>query len=237
MKLDWLDDHEVENSEDVANVMVDAGLSTDDLEKIKNSVSEQNLESIVQWVASVLNTERMVSEIQEASDRISTLVKSIKSYTHMDRGQDVQTFDVHDGIRNTLTMLNHKLRKNNVKVLEEYAKGLPPVSGMPGELNQIWTNVIDNAIDAMHGRDGQQLEIRTTTDGKFVKIYITDNGPGIPEEVRSRIFDPFFTTKGVGEGTGLGLDVVRRIVTQHRGDIKVQSEPGKTEFLLCFPAA
>ncbi len=132
-------------------------------------------------------------------------------------------------------MLDYKLKKGNIKLVENFDLNLPQVKAMAGELNQVWTNVIDNAIDAMEVNAGGTLEIETRQDRQFVQITIKDNGPGIPEEMQSQIFDPFFTTKDMGKGTGLGLDVVTRIIRQHNGTVKVHSVPGNTEFVICFP--
>jgi len=132
-------------------------------------------------------------------------------------------------------MLAHKIKKGNVKVEEDYDTSLPPVKAFVGELNQVWTNLIDNALDAMEVNNKGRLKIKTKQDRQFVEVSIIDDGPGVPDEIKSRIFDPFFTTKEIGKGTGLGLDVVSRIVQQHGGTIKVNSVPGSTEFLVCFP--
>ena len=153
----------------------------------------------------------------------------------MDRGSDKELVDIHSGIRNTLVMLNYKIKKAGVTLIEEYDESLPPINAMVGELNQVWTNLIDNATDALESQPDPKLTIHTYREKEFVKVAITDNGPGVPPEIRSRIFDPFFTTKSIGKGTGLGLDVVSRIVKQHHGSITLMSEPAKTEFLVCFP--
>lgn len=153
----------------------------------------------------------------------------------MDQGSDKQFADIHNGIRNTLTMLQYKIRKGNIDLIENFDLELPMVKAMIGELNQVWTNLIDNAIDAMEVNGKGILEIRTERDGAFVQVSIIDNGPGVPEQIRTRIFEPFFTTKEIGKGTGLGLDVVMQIVKQHHGEIKVKSTPGNTAFVVCFP--
>lgn len=235
--LDWLDDHEVEGADEIAETLVEFGFTEDDLDGFLDAVGEEHLEPVVTWVNNVLSTEKMVSEIQEASNRIGDLVKSIKSYTHMDRSKEKHNVNVHEGLRNTVTMLNHKLRKAQVEVIEDFRDDVPEIMGMAGEFNQIWTNIIDNAIDAMSGRENNRLELHTRSDGGFVRICIIDNGPGIPEDVKNKIFDPFFTTKDLGSGTGLGLDVVARIVRQHKGDIVVNTEPGRTEFRITFSVA
>ena len=153
----------------------------------------------------------------------------------MDRGADKQYADIHIGIRNTLTMLGYRKKKGNITLVEDFDFTLPPVKALIGELNQVWTNLLDNAFDAMDQNGKGTLTIKTEKDKEFVRVSIIDDGPGIPEEIRSRVFDPFFTTKEMGKGTGMGLEVVQRIVNQHRGSITVKSEPGHTEFIVCFP--
>ena len=233
---DWLDAQEgIKNVYDMAENFVEFGLSIDDLEEIKTYIPEGKLSPLLIWINNSFTTERMVSEIGLASKRISELVSSVKTFTHMDGGGDKVFADIRTGIRNTMIMLNYKIKKANVNVIEDYDENLPPVKAMIGELNQVWTNLIDNATDALEGRENPELTLKTRRDREFVCVSIIDNGPGIPEDNKKRIFDPFFTTKKIGQGTGLGLDVVTRIVKQHKGTITVDSVPGRTEFLVCFP--
>jgi signal transduction histidine kinase len=232
---DWLDAHNVKNAMEISENFVDFGFTQEDVSGFTQHIPEAYISPVFNWINNNLVTEKMVGEIQEASQRIADLVSAVKVYTHMDRGQDKQFADIHIGIRNTLTMLNHKLKKANIEVVENYDTELPQVKAMIGELNQVWTNLIDNAIDAMEENGKGRLEIRTQKFGDFVKVYLIDDGPGIPEDIVSQIFDPFFTTKEIGKGTGLGLDVVNRIVQQHNGTIRVSSVPGRTEFIVCFP--
>jgi len=232
---DWLDDSKVSNAQEIAENFVEFGFTLADLDDFRSRIPAEHLSPVFNWINNNLVTEKMVSDIQDASQRISDLVGSVKNFTHMDRGQDKQYSDIHTGIRNTITMLNHKLRKGNIEMKEDFDLGLPQVKALIGELNQVWTNLIDNAVDAMEPNGKGVLEIRTRKDGEFVRVSVIDNGPGIPEDVRSKIFDPFFTTKDIGKGTGLGLDVVNKIVRQHNGSIKVDSVPGRTEFVICFP--
>jgi signal transduction histidine kinase len=173
----------------------------------------------------------LVHEIESSTSRISDLVGAIKEYTHMDQAP-VQNVDVVKSLETTLTILNHKL-KQGVVVKRDYQPVPLLVNSFGSELNQVWTNIIDNAIDAMHGNG--ELRIRTYRDGDCVVVEIGDNGPGIPDEIQPHIFEPFFTTKGVGEGTGLGLDTVQRIVKKHRGSIQVSSKPGETRFQIWLP--
>jgi signal transduction histidine kinase len=175
----------------------------------------------------------LLHEIESSTSRISELVGAIKEYTHMDQAP-VQNVDVVKSLETTLTILNHKLRRG-VTVQREYDPIPLLVNSFGSELNQVWTNLIDNAIDAMHGTG--ELHIRTYRDDGCAVVEIRDNGPGIPEEVEPHIFEPFFTTKGVGEGTGLGLDTVQRIVKKHRGNIQLTSKPGDTRFQVWLPLA
>jgi signal transduction histidine kinase len=184
-------------------------------------------------IAASVEIASLVHEIESSTSRISDLVCAIKEYTHMDQAP-VQNVDVVKSLETTLTILNHKL-KQGVVVKRDYQPTPLLVNSFGSELNQVWTNIIDNAIDAMHGKG--ELRVRTYHDGDCVGIEIADNGPGIPEEVLPHIFEPFFTTKGVGEGTGLGLDTVQRIVKKHRGNIQVNSKPGDTRFQILLPVS
>jgi signal transduction histidine kinase len=184
-------------------------------------------------IAASVEVASLLHEIESSTSRISDLVGAIKEYTHMDQAP-VQNVDVVKGLETTLTILNHKLKKG-VVVQRDYQPAPLLVNSFGSELNQVWTNIIDNAIDAMHGQG--ELRIRTYQDDGCAVVEIADNGPGIPEEVQPHIFEPFFTTKGVGEGTGLGLDTVQRIVKKHRGNIQVSSEPGHTRFQVWLPLA
>ncbi len=184
-------------------------------------------------IAASVEIASLLHEIESSTSRISDLVGAIKEYTHMDQAP-VLNVDVVKSLETTLTILNHKL-KQGVAVRRDY-KGVPLlVNSFGSELNQVWTNIIDNAIDAMHGKG--ELRVRTYSDDGCAVVEITDNGPGIPQEVQPHIFEPFFTTKGVGEGTGLGLDTVQRIVKKHRGNIQVTSKPGETRFQVWLPLA
>ncbi|MDB5017123.1 MAG: glnL [Mucilaginibacter sp.] len=231
----WLDEHQVENSYEVAENFADFNFSIEVMETFGRHIPVNYYSPVFNWISSLLVTERMVADIQESSRRIADLVTSVKTFTHMDRGSDKQYADIHTGIRNTLTMLGHKIRKSNITLVKDFDETLPPVKALIGELNQVWTNLIDNALDAMEPNNKGTLTIKTERDRQFVQVYIVDDGPGIPDDVKSRIFDPFFTTKEMGKGTGMGLEVVQRIVHQHNGSIRVQSVPGKTEFIVCFP--
>ena len=189
------------------------------------------LEGAVRWLSYTLETELLLDEITDSVTRISTLVAAAKQYSHMDRAP-FERADIHDGLKSTLAMMAGKLA--GLSVVKELDRSLPPVPVYGGELNQVWTNLIDNAVQAMDGSG--TLTIRTSLDGDYVRVEIGDTGPGIPPELRQRIFEPFFTTKPVGEGTGLGLDISYRIVVaRHGGDLTVESEPGDTRFIVRLP--
>ena len=230
---DWLEAHGLDDGYAYTEQMVGAGIDPDALESLGSQVPAAALPDVVRWFDLALATARLVAEIQSAATRISGLVGSVKNYTHMDRATDAEPTDVREGLANTLVMLNHKLKDKQIRVETDYAADLPTIRAHPGELNQVWTNLIDNAVDAMDA--GGTLRLSARPEGDFLRVTVADTGPGIAPELQSRIFEPFFTTKGVGEGTGLGLDVVRRILSSHRADVKVESQPGRTAFLLCFP--
>ncbi|MDQ3053946.1 MAG: ATP-binding protein [Actinomycetota bacterium] len=232
---DWLDAHHIEGGWELAPTLVAAGVDADWLESgMKSAVPIDFLEGGIRWVTYALETELLMNEIEDASHRISALVGAAKQYTQVDRAAH-QEIDVHEGLDSTLTMLGAKLKASpDLHVVKEYDRTLPDIPAYPGELNQVWTNLIDNAIQAMAGVG--TLTLRTSRDRDFVLAEIGDTGPGVPAGLVEKIFEPFFTTKPVGEGTGLGLDISYRIVVQrHGGDLKVVSEPGDTRFQVRLP--
>jgi signal transduction histidine kinase len=188
---------------------------------------------VLYWIENLLISQRIIKDLEEASMRISKLVGAIKSHVHMDQTNELQPTDIHRDVDNALTLMGYKLREKNITVKRKFCEDLPEVNAYVGELNQVWTNIIDNAIDALH--QNGELIIETICDSKNVNVKFIDNGSGIPPEIVSRIFDPFFTTKKVGEGTGIGLDLVNRIIKHHSGEIKVNSKPGRTEFVISVP--
>jgi len=228
----WLEKNGVAERE-TAETFAEFGFSISELESILNDLGKEAFILVLPWIENLLSSYKIIHDLDEASSRISNLVGSIKSYVQMDRTNDLQPTNIHRDIENTITLLGFKLREKSIQVKKKFYQDLPAVPAYVGELNQVWTNLIDNAIYAM-GNNGE-LTIETTTDNKSVTVVIIDNGMGIPKEIISRIFDPFFTTKKVGEGTGIGLDIVNRIVKRHKGEIKVKSEPGRTEFAVCLP--
>jgi len=231
--IDWLEEAGFPESQQVSETFLEAGFAGKDLEDIRNSVSKEAFTQVIYWIENLLSSQRITKDLGEASGRISFLVTAIKSHVHMDRTEDLQPTDIHTGIENTLTLLGHKLREKNITVKKLFAEDLPDVPAHVGELNQVWTNIIDNAIYAVD-KSGE-IVIETSTDGKNVTAKIIDNGPGIPDEILTRVFDPFFTTKKVGEGTGIGLDLVSRIVRRHNGEVKIDSAPGRTRFCVSIP--
>lgn len=234
--VDWLDDHDIDDADRLAENLVEFGYGADDLEEMQVQVPAESLESVIFWIDQTLTTEKLLAEIAEASGRINKLVSSIKSYTHMDQAPIKAETDITIGLNNTLTMLNHKINSNGITVVKAYDENLPHPNILASEMNQVWTNLIDNAIDAMEEAEQKTLTIKTYKEREFVNVVITDSGSGIPEEIQSKIFDPFFTTKAVGKGTGLGMEVVHRIVkNQHNGAITFTSKPGETAFKVCLP--
>lgn len=231
---EWLEEHGAEDGYDLAESFVDYGFTTDDLDRFYTMIAPEKAMTILGWVESNLVTERMVTEIQEASKRIADLVKSVKAYTHMDQAPTKEKTDIRVGIRNSLTMLEHKTKRQQIEILEDFDDDFPDMEIFVSEMNQVWTNLLDNAIDALDGRDGQRITIKGRADDRYARISVIDNGPGIPEDVQHQIFDPFFTTKEQGKGTGLGLDVVQRIVKKNNGIVRLESEPGNTEFEICL---
>ncbi|WP_160711806.1 ATP-binding protein [Chitinophaga solisilvae] len=231
--LDWMEAKDIDHPE-TAEVLAECGLNTGDMETFSTGLPADELPVIFNWLQSALVADRMVNDIQVAAKRISGLVNAVKNFTYMDQASDKQMVDIHQGILNTLTMLDYKVRKGNIRIEKRFDDTLPRLKALPGELNQIWTNILDNAIDATEVNKKGNITIETTQDRQCIHISITDDGPGIPEEIRSRIFEPFFTTKEIGKGTGLGLDMVMQIVRRHNGSVKFTSEPGKTSFRISF---
>jgi len=229
---EWFEEHQISDGWDLAPVFVQAGLAETYLTRVAGAVGAPHLESAVRWLTRAVEAEILMDEIGDSTTRVSTLIAAAKQYSQMDRAP-YQVADVHELLDSTLTMLAPKLG-GDIEVRREYDRSLPPIPVYAAELNQVWTNLIDNAIGAM-GPSGT-LTIRTSRDEDFLSVAIGDTGPGVPEEIRSRIFEPFFTTKPFGEGTGLGLDISWRIVVnKHHGDLKLESRPGNTWFVARLP--
>ena len=228
----WLEDRDVDRDWVIAPALAGAGADVGWCDRVGDVLDGAALQAGLDWVASALTTTSLISEAQDSTRRISDLVTAVKSYSQMDRGT-VQSVRVTEGLDSTLVMLGHKLR-DGISVQREYAEDLPVIDASSGELNQVWTNLIDNAVDAMEG--GGTLRVAAYDDGGCVVVEIGDSGPGMPDEVAARAFEPFFTTKEVGKGTGLGLDISRRIVVErHGGEISVDSRPGDTVVRVRLP--
>ncbi len=226
-----LEDAGISDAWELAPVFATAGLDEHWLQRVIDRAGDVASDA-VHWMAAAIDIENLVGEIRTAAGRISELVGAMKDYSHLDKAA-FDTIDVHDGLESTLVILKHKLKKG-VDVVREYDRDLPKICAQAGELNQVWTNIIVNAIQAMDYKG--TLTIRTARERDCVLVEIGDTGPGIPADMQRRIFDPFFTTKDVGEGTGLGLDISYRIVVRrHHGDIRVESEPGNTRFQVLLP--
>ena len=245
---DWLDEHGIDGGWDIAPTFVEGGIDTDWLERI-SAVSDElpsaSLEMAIRWINYTIESELLMNQILEASKRISALVADAKQYSQMDRAP-FQVANVHDLLYSTLVMFADRLTKDPAKdggkdakaitVVKDFDKTLPEIPCYPGDLNQVWTNIIDNALAAMRDTGGT-LTVRTCRFGdNMARVEICDTGPGIPADIREHIFEPFFTTKPFGEGTGLGLDLAFNIVVKkHRGDLRVESSPGDTRFIVLLP--
>src|SRR5215218_8769556 len=253
--IDWLESHGVNDGWKLASDLVNAGITTDKLNDIahnitsfqsltRSNIADNNktveqknllLEDILSWLNTTTRIDRLVYEIKTSTTQISELISAVKSYSYMDQAP-LQDVDIHNGIESTLTMLQHKLKEADITIIRDYDSNLPHINAIGNELNQVWTNLIDNAIEGI-GKHGT-ITIRTKNEGNSqILVEIADNGSqGIPKEVQSRIFEPFFTTKEPGKGTGLGLSISHRIITQtHKGDINFSSRPGETRFQIRLP--
>ncbi|MGI8448831.1 MAG: ATP-binding protein [Streptosporangiaceae bacterium] len=229
---EWLEDHGISGGWDLAPTFVQAGLEAAWLDQVAAVVGDGTLEGAVRWLNYTVETEILMNEIEDSTKRVSHLVTAAKQYSQLDRAP-YQVIDVHELLKSTLLMLGGKLG-DGITVVKDFDRGLPPIPAYPAELNQVWTNLIDNAVSAMNGQG--TLTVRTARENDCVLVEIGDTGPGVPPEIRNRIFEPFFTTKPVGEGTGLGLDISYRIVVnRHHGDLRVESEPGDTRFQVLLP--
>ncbi|MFC5218519.1 ATP-binding protein [Streptomyces coerulescens] len=232
---DWLDDHDIQEGWRIAPTFVQAGIDVDWLDQVAAAVDAEILPSAIGWLNYTVETELLMDEINDSTTRISHLVDAAKQYSQLDRAP-FQNADVHELLDSTLLMLSGKIGRR-IDVVKDYDRTLPKVPAYPAELNQVWTNLIDNAVSAINSAGGEgTLTVRTASDHDRLLVEFRDTGVGIPAENRGRIFDPFFTTKPVGEGTGLGLDISWRIVTnKHHGTIRVESEPGDTRFQVLLP--
>ena len=230
---DWLAGHGLDAT--ISEALAETAVTIEALDRLAGAVDGSALNVVLRWAAAACSVRGLASEIQEAATRISGLVAAIKGFTHMDQAAVAEPVDLVQGLDNTVAVLRSKARAKSISVAVNVAPGIPRVRGFVGELNQIWSNLIDNALDAVP--ESGHIDVTATREAERVAVRIVDNGPGIPEQIRERIFDPFFTTKPVGLGTGLGLDIVRRLVRHNDGEISVESQPGRTEFQVLLPIA
>jgi signal transduction histidine kinase len=228
-----LDDHGLDVS--CADPLAETGITIAALDSLAERVSGEALNSAVAWIAAGCGLRSLAYEIDMATSRIQQLVSSVKGFTFMDHAPTPEPLDIRGGIQDTFTMLAAKKRAKGVNVVLNLPDTLPRVMGVGGELNQVWMNLVDNALDAV--APGGTVSVETSLNLGKLTVCITDDGPGIPADIQGRIFDPFFTTKDVGKGTGLGLDIVRRIIQRHDGTIDLESRPGRTQFRVGLPTA
>jgi signal transduction histidine kinase len=230
---DWLADHAVDDS--IAVLLADTGVTLEALDRLAAAVDRPSLEVALRWAATDCLVHSLAADIQHAAMRITGLVSAIKGFAHMDQAMVAEPLDLITSLRNTVTVLNAKARSKSASITVDIPPDLPRVRGFVGELNQIWANLIDNALDAIP--DAGRIDITATHEPRGVVVRVIDNGSGIPAEIRDRLFDPFVTTKPVGQGTGLGLDIVRRLIHHNDAEIEVTSVPGRTEFSVTLPVA
>ncbi len=233
--MDQLEDWGMNEPEEAAEVFCDFGINPKEIQSWIDKIDTKLVPTWLGWIQFLLQSQALINNIQTATERVGKLIGAVKSYTHMDRTPEKGELDLVHGIEDTLAILAHKLKGGRVTV--EFPKPASPIliKGFAGELNQVWTNLIDNAIDAMSDSAEPKLGIKLDSGKNSVCLEFSDNGSGIPEEIKSRIFDPFFTTKAIGKGTGMGLDLVNQIIQKHGGNIHVESSPGHTVFKLEIP--
>jgi len=230
--IDFLEDQSVEDP-NLSGIFVESGINLKDLQDFAGRFPKENLSDALGLIAANIEVNNMLSEIINSAKGISELVSSIKIYSHMDQSLEHKPVDVRQGMDNTLKMLDYKLKRKKIQLTREYPENLPFVQGNAGQLNQVWTHLIDNAIDALD--DGGKIQVRIQSTSLGIEVRVVDNGSGISDEIRDQIFDPFFTTKDIGEGTGLGLEISQRIIRAHRGQIEAQSKSGQTEMFVLLP--
>jgi signal transduction histidine kinase len=227
----WLESRGL--SDDIAEALSESALTVECLEPLAGALDREALELALRSIGADHRARKLASEVETAAERVHRLVAAVKGFTYMDQSEVRKPVAIGQGLADTMAVLGAKARAKSVTVTVRAPEGLPVVEGFGGELNQIWGNLIDNAIDAASGR----VEVSASAQDEVVVVRVVDDGPGIPEDARERIFEPFFTTKPQGEGTGLGLDITRRLVHQHEGQIEVESRPGRTEFRVTLPRA
>jgi signal transduction histidine kinase len=228
---EWLGRHGADVT--AAEALADSAVTLDALDELAGALDGAALRATLPWLIAGCATHRLASEIEASATKIHNLVAAVKGFTYMDQATMPKPVDVRQGLADTLAVLNAKARGKSVSVSLDVPADLPRIPGFGGELNQVWANLVDNALDAANGR----VDVSAARQGPSIVVRVVDDGPGLPPEIRERIFDPFFTTKPVGQGTGLGLDIARRIVHKHQGEIETDSRPGRTEFRVTLPLA
>ncbi|MEO8585010.1 MAG: HAMP domain-containing sensor histidine kinase, partial [Acidobacteriota bacterium] len=226
---DWLSRHGADVT--AAEALAESAVTLGSLDELARALDAQALRATLPWLVAGCSTYRLAAEIEASATKIHNLVGAVKGFTYMDQATMPKPVDVRQGLSDTLAVLNAKARGKSLSVNLDVPADLPRVPGFGGELNQVWTNLVDNALDAAKGR----VDVSAARQGRSLVVRVVDDGPGLPPEIKERIFDPFFTTKPVGQGTGLGLDIARRIVRKHQGDIEVDSRPGHTSFRVTLP--
>jgi signal transduction histidine kinase len=232
--VDTLDRRGLTDGRQVASALTEARLGPEWVDRVAAGVGGDGLAAGLRFVAACAGARVVLAELEEATTRIADLVGSVKNYSYLDQAPR-QTVDIHEGLETTVTLLGHKLREKQVEIVRDFDVQLPSVEASGSELNQVWTNLIDNAVDAL-GTEGR-ITLRTRRQAERVCVEVCDNGPGIPDDLQARIFDAFFTTKPVGRGTGLGLDIAQRIVVRNHGELRLQSQPGDTCFKVLLPVS
>jgi signal transduction histidine kinase len=233
---DWLAAHEVSASPELASALVDRGVTPDELAQLARGCSPAVVSDAMAWLSRLTTIRQLLDDVSRSAARIGELVKAVKSQAYTDMAR--RTVDVHESLESSLTLMGYKLREAHAKIVREYDRALPRVETYGTELHQLWTNLFDNAADALAGKaDGEHLlRIRTVRDDGGVRVEISDTGPGIPSEVKARIFEAHFTTKAAGKGTGLGLDIVKRIVDHHHGSVTCESNGEGARFIVRLPS-
>jgi signal transduction histidine kinase len=227
-----LDRRGLADARELASVLAEARLGPEWVDRVTTAVGDGALDAGLRFLAAGAAARVVLGELEEATTRIADLVGAVRNYSYLDQAP-TQEVDIHEGLESTLALLSHKLRGKQIEVVRDFDTELPSIEATGSELNQVWTNLIDNAVDAL--QEGGRITLRTRRRGPRLCIEICDNGPGVPDELQARIFEAFFTTKPVGRGTGLGLDIVQRILVRHRGEVRLQSQPGETHFQVLLP--
>jgi signal transduction histidine kinase len=232
--INWLDRHEVKASPELTTALVERGVTPEELAALVRGCRPEVISDAMAWLSRLTLIRQLLDDVARSAARIGELVRAVKSHAYTDMGR--RTVDVHESIESSLTLMGYKLREARAKLAREYDRSLPPIETYGTELNQLWTNLLDNAADALTGKEGERtITLRTTREGAVLRIEVADSGPGIPPNLASKIFEPHFTTKAAGKGTGLGLDIVRRIVAHHGGTIACESDGTGARFVVRIP--